>query len=114
MTNNPIDDDRLLRELATGDETGEDARAGSRLKARIYTALVRRQSESGPIESLSATRNAGSALCVFEELVRIAPVGSRAKSAFLCNVCHARVLAESMENPPVWWPHCPYVGFKKP
>ncbi|MGH9675332.1 MAG: hypothetical protein ACRD44_19345 [Bryobacteraceae bacterium] len=113
MTSNPIDDDRLLRELAAEEETA-GPHAGSRLKARIYTALVRRQSESGPIENLVATRNAGRALCVFEELVRIAPVGSRAKSAFLCNVCHARLLAESMENPPVWWPHCPYVGFKKP
>jgi hypothetical protein len=49
---------------------------------------------------------------VFEKLVQIAPLGEKAKSPFFCRVCHARALAESFENPPIFWPHCPYVAFK--
>jgi len=50
---------------------------------------------------------------VFEQLVQISPVGKTAQSVFYCNVCHARVLAERFENPPIYWSHCPYVDFKK-
>jgi len=45
--------------------------------------------------------------------VQVAPVGERAKSLNLCRVCHARVLAEHMENAPIYWNGCPYVEFKK-
>ena len=105
---------QTLMDLSREDLSREDpaAEAGTRLKSRVYTALVRRQAESGPLASVSATKAAGRGLCVFEELVQIAPVGQAAKSAFFCNTCHARVLAEHLDNPPIWWPHCPYVGFK--
>jgi hypothetical protein len=30
-----------------------------------------------------------------------------------CRVCHARLLAEQFESPPIYWPHCPYVSFRR-
>jgi len=82
-----------------------ERKAPSRLKARVYTALLAAQS---PLLSLSKTPR----LCVFEQVVRIAPVGERLKSGNPCRVCHARILAENLANPPIWWPNCPYTGFK--
>ncbi len=99
---------RILAEPA--EPTG---RAPSSLKARLYTALVRGQQDSGPLASLDATVAAGRGLCVFETLVQIAPVGEGAKKPFFCAVCHARMLAEHFDNPPIFWPNCPYVAFKK-
>jgi len=86
--------------------------APSSLKARLYSALVREQQESGPLASLDETVAAGYGICVFEKLVQISPVGERAKSPFFCQVCHARMLAEAFDNPPIFWAHCPYVAFK--
>ena len=85
----------------------------SRLKSRLYSALIRRQEESGPLASLTATKAAGRGLCVFEELVQISPLGEKGKSFNTCRLCHARVLAETLENAPIHWEHCPYVGFQE-
>lgn len=87
--------------------------APASLKARLYTALIHKQQESGPLASLDASVSIGHGLCVFEKLVQIAPVGEGAKSPFFCQVCHARVLAEHLDNPPIFWPNCPYVAFKR-
>lgn len=62
--------------------------------------------------SLTQTQARGQRLCVFEQLVRIAPVGETAKSLNICRVCHARVLAERFEEPLIYWPGCPYVALK--
>src|SRR5574341_1056530 len=78
--------------------------APGKLKSRLYTSLVRAQQLEGPLVSLTATKREGRELCVFEELVEIAPVGTAAKSAFCCTTCHARLLAEHLEHPPIWWP----------
>ncbi len=86
--------------------------APSRLKAKLYSALMRVETANGPLMSLQQNKFHGQALCVFEELVQIAPVGDRAKSANICRVCHARILAERIENAPIFWGGCPYVGFK--
>jgi hypothetical protein len=104
------DFDQFRALLSEPEESGE--RAPSSLKARLYSGLVRRQQESGPLASLDATVAAGHELCVFERLVQIAPVGEQAKSPFFCQVCHARLLAEHFDNPPIFWPGCPYVMFK--
>ena len=96
--------ERFLEALAER-SSAPDRRAPSRLKARVYSALSTAQA---PLASLSQTPH----LCVFERLIRIAPVGEPAKSRNLCRVCHARILAEHLENPPIWWPNCPYVRFK--
>lgn len=87
--------------------------ATPRLKARVYSALMRRQAESGPLLSISETRAAGRELCIFEELVRISPLTELFKSRNFCRVCHARVLAEKLENAPIYWHNCPYAGFQK-
>ena len=105
--------DELFERLADQVESREDERqAPSRLKARLYTALMVREAESGPLRSLSDIGAEGRKLCVFEQLVQIAPVGQTAKSIFYCSVCHARVLAEHFEDPPIYWPNCPYVQLK--
>jgi hypothetical protein len=82
------------------------------LKSRIYSALVARQAASGPLLSLPAVKAGGRGLCVFEELVQIAPFGENMKSFNCCRVCHARVLAEHMDSAPIYWLRCPYVGFQ--
>lgn len=84
----------------------------STLKSRIYSAIVQLQAASGPLLSLSECHAAGHGLCVFEQLVRIAPVGEEVKSMNPCRVCHARLLAERFEDAPIYWPNCPYVGFQ--
>src|SRR6266851_10218647 len=87
-------------------------RAPSSLKARLYSSLIRKKQESGQLANLDESVASGHAICVFEKLVQIAPVGKIAKSPFFCRACHARVLAEHLDNPPIFWPHCPYVAFK--
>jgi len=89
------------------------ASAPSKLKSRIYSALALRQAATGLLASLTQSKNAGYELCVFEELVRIAPVGEGAKSLNICRVCHARVLAEHLEKAPIYWPNCPYAGYQQ-
>lgn len=96
--------DRFFEALAEHAEAPA-SRAPSRLKSRLYSALLAQQA---PLLSLSETTH----VCVFEKLVQIAPVGEAAKSLNFCRVCHARVLAEHLENPPIFWHHCPYTGFK--
>lgn len=105
-------DDKFFARLATTPEPQETP-APSRLKARIYSALILRQAEKGRLLNLESTKAAGRQLCVFEELVRIAPLGETAKSLNYCRVCHARILAERLDHPPIYWPGCPYVSFKK-
>ena len=87
-------------------------RAPSRLKSRIYSTLMLRAAETGPLASLRQSKECGEGLCVFEEFVRIAPVGEKLQHANYCRVCHARILGEKVENAPIYWPHCPYVQFQ--
>ena len=107
------ENDELAAMFSGLNEEAPRERAPSRMKARIYSALVREQQETGPLQSLSETQAAGRGLCIFEKLVQIAPVGEKAKSPFFCWTCHARILAENLENAPILWAHCPYVAFQK-
>jgi hypothetical protein len=84
-------------------------RAPARLKARTYSALIRRQEESGRLLSLSETHG----LCVFENLWEKLPLGDAAKRFNCCSVCHARILGERLEPAPIYWHECPYVAFGK-
>jgi hypothetical protein len=110
-----MDDDRWLEQLAGAADFSAAApeRAPARLKAKIYSALVNHQSETGPLLSLAATKAAGRGLCVFEHAVSSLPVGERIGSMNPCRVCHARVLAERVDHAPIFWPHCPYAGFHR-
>ena len=110
MANLP--DEEFIQLLADSVEPSESEPAPARLKAKLYSALVQRQRETGPLMSLTEIAGHGHDLCVFEQLVRIAPVGEITKSLNICRVCHARVLAEHVENAPIYWSGCPYVGFK--
>ena len=87
-------------------------RASSKLKSRVYSALIRRQQESGPLEGLDQTKAKGEGLCVFEELVRLSKAGEKVQAVNYCRVCHARVLGENVENAPIYWGCCPYVRFQ--
>ena len=110
MSNLP--DEEFLERIAEGVELMELELAPARLKAKVYSALMLKQAETGPLLSVAETRACGHKLCVFEELVRIAPVGEGTKSLNICRVCHARVLAEQFENAPIYWSGCPYVELK--
>ncbi len=111
MMNSHLPDDMLFEDLAERTTAYEDS-APSRLKSRIYSRLMLEEAEAGPLHSLSRCARDGRRLCVFEELVRIAPLGESARQRNVCRVCHARVLAEKMENAPIYWPNCPYVRFQ--
>ena len=105
------DTDRQWQTLLADDEESR-ASAPSSLKARLYSAVIRKQQESGPLASLDVSVADGHGVCVFEKLVQIVPVSDPAKSPFFCTTCHARILAEHFDNPPIFWAHCPYVQFK--
>jgi hypothetical protein len=87
--------------------------APTRLKARTYSTLTQRQAASGPLLSLTETKAVGRGLCVFEQAACLVPIGEKAKSLNFCRVCHARWLAEKLENAPIYWGDCPYVEFQK-
>jgi hypothetical protein len=109
--NNPASGDLFLDRLAAATGAVEKP-APSRLKSRIYSALMKEEASAGPLASVSESKQHDGKLCVFEELVRIAPVGEGAKSLNYCRVCHARVLGETVENAPIYWSGCPYVRFQ--
>jgi hypothetical protein len=111
----PKKTDRDFQELAASVKLAKPGatRAPARLKARVYSALMLAEAAQGELRDMAETRKAGRGLCAFEELVRMAPVSRKLKSANICRLCHARVLAEMLEKPPIYWPHCPYAEFKK-
>jgi len=110
----PNADEEFFSRLAANDEAAEATpiKAPSRLKAKVYSALVRRQTAYGSLLSVSASEANGQSLCIFEKAVEILPVGDGIKSLNFCRVCHARVAAEKIENAPIYWPHCPYAEFQ--
>ena len=109
-----MNEERFFTRLAEQTDAVPEAseRAPSRLKSRLYSALVVEQSASGPLRSLPATEASGRPLCVFENLLRVVP-DERITSLNPCRVCHARLLAERFESPPIYWSHCPYVAFQR-
>ena len=108
-----MDEERFFTMLADTTDTAPatSERAPARLKARLYSAIVAKLGASGPLRSLPATKTAGRNLCVFETLLGVIP-DEQIQSMNPCRVCHARLLAERFESPPIYWPHCPYVEFQ--
>ena len=98
---------------ASAAEAGSDQDAPARLKSRIFSRLNLEQAKQGPLATISESKAQGRALCVFEEIMEYAPTGEAIKRLNYCRVCHARVLAESMEKAPIWWAGCPYAEFQK-
>jgi hypothetical protein len=106
--------EQFFETLADEFEPAEpNAAAPSTLKSRLYSALTRLQALTGPLLSLAKCHSDGRGLCVFEHIVRIAPLGEAVKSMNPCSICHARALAERVERAPIFWPHCPYVDFQE-
>ena len=110
-----MNDERFFARLAekTDAAEGVNERAPARLKSRLYSALVAEQAAGGTLLSLSTIRAEGNSLCVFENVLQLMPVGEHLTSLNPCRVCHARLLAEHFESPPIYWPHCPYVEFRR-
>jgi hypothetical protein len=96
---------------AVGGDTHE--RAPARLKSKIYSALVERLADDGPLLDLKETRHAGGRLCVFEHTLTLLPARSGVPAMNPCRICHARVLGERMEQAPIFWPGCPYSDFHR-
>ena len=107
-------EEQFFQRLATSTDVPESGaeRAPVRLKARVYSALVSAMASRGPLRSLPRTNASGRPLCIFEHLLCVIPA-ERVTSMNPCRVCHARVLAERFESPPIYWPHCPYVDFRR-
>ena len=95
------------------DEFAASGDAPARLKSRIFSRVNLEQAKEGPLASVSESKAAGRALCVFENIMEVAPTGDAIKRMNYCRVCHARMLAENMEDAPIWWPGCPYADFQK-
>lgn len=105
-------DEEFIERMAEAADLTDSGPAPARLKAKLYSTLMQRAAETGPLLDLRETKACGHKLCIFEEFVRIAPFGDKAKSLNICRLCHARVLAERIENAPIYWSACPYVELK--
>ena len=108
-----MDTNAVLETLGAADLEPSGTEAPARLKARIYSALVSRMAETGPLLGLDETKACGGRLCIFEEVVAALP-GERVGSMNPCRVCHARVLGERLDHAPIFWPGCPYSEFHNP
>lgn len=104
-----MSDQKFFERLAATVDFRSSTEMPSRLKSRIYSAMIRRQAETGPLMSLSETPGG---LCIFEKLVEGSPVGEKAKCLNFCSICHARLIAEHVEGAPLYWKHCPYADFQ--
>lgn len=109
----PEDRDNRWLEFAAAQEPGEETKAPARLRARLLSRLNLEQAKEGPLASVGESKAAGRPLCVFEEIVRLAPVGGNLRRRNYCRVCHARLLAENLDKAPIWWEGCPYSDFQK-
>lgn len=85
--------------------------ASSRQKSKLYSRMIATQELTGPLVQLGATQEQGRGLCVFEQIMALAP-GTALQEYQYCKICHARVLGESVENAPIFWPNCPYAEFQ--
>jgi hypothetical protein len=106
-------DDLWFERLAevSGPVVGE--RAAGNLKSKVYSALVSRMAEDGPLLDLRTTKAVGGHLCVFEHALAVLPLGTNLHSRNPCRLCHARVIGERMEHAPIFWPGCPYAQFHR-
>ena len=104
---NPVED--ILRTHADWDD--RSVIAPPRLKSRLYSLLVRTFQETSALRSLSESKKAGYELCQWEKLMTVVPGVGHVNH---CYLCHARVLAESLERVPLPWTACPYARFHNP
>ncbi len=79
--------------------------APASFRSRLYTSLIHEAQRSAPLRPLSATADAGYAICEWENLTRHLPRGEVTNH---CTVCHARVFAEIFDSLAMPWDGCPY------
>jgi hypothetical protein len=106
-----MSEDLWFERLADACSPATEDRAPAGLKSRIYSAVVSRLADTGPLLDLRSTKAAGGHLCVFEHALAVLPLGADLQSRNPCRICHARVLGEHMEQAPIFWPGCPYSAF---
>lgn len=106
-------DDQWLEFAEAADAASEEQPAPARLRSNIFSRLNLEQVKDGPLASVSESKAEGRGLCVFEEIMRVAPVGEEVRQLNYCRVCHARVLGENLDNAPIWWEGCPYADFHR-
>lgn len=104
--------DLLFEALAEAIDLGP-SRASSRLKSRIYSALMGAEAAQGSLASLDECQKYGRELCLWERLIQITPAPAKMKSLNHCHFCHARLLGEHVEGAPLSWRGCPYAAFQK-
>jgi hypothetical protein len=104
-------DDLWFERLADASGPATEERTPASVKSRIYSAVVARMADTGPLLDLRSTREAGGHLCVFENALAVVPLGTNFHSMNPCRICHARVLGERMQHAPIFWPGCPYSEF---
>jgi hypothetical protein len=108
-----MSDDSWFDQLAAAVRPDTGERAPATLKSKVYSALLARMAEDGPLLDLKETRNAGGRLCVFESVLTKLPTDSGIPAMNPCWVCHARVLGERVDRAPIFWPGCPYSEFHR-
>ena len=54
-----LPDEEFMERIADGVEPSESQAAPSRLKAKVYSALMQRQAETSPLLSLTETKECG-------------------------------------------------------
>jgi hypothetical protein len=106
-----MDTVELLERLAALEDGTSGERAPARLKSKIYSELISRMTETGPLLGLETIKQAGTRLCVFEKAITALPAAEQIGSRNPCRICHARVLGERLEWAPIFWPGCPYSEF---
>jgi hypothetical protein len=103
--------EQFLRELAAA-PAQETPKASTRLKSKLYTALLQEAESTAPLRSIAASRQAGYGLCWWEKTMHAIPSEQVGKFNH-CRVCHARFVGELVEDAPLPWEHCPYAKFQK-
>ena len=83
--------EQWFERLAAVTADAPEVRAPARLKSKVYSAVVQRIAESGPLRDLRTTKDAGGHLCVFENALSMLPLGTDIRSMNPCRICHARV-----------------------
>jgi hypothetical protein len=106
-----MSDDLWFERLAEAGVDVAPEKAPARLKSKVYSRVVARLAESGPLLDLAESSKAGGDLCVFERALTALPLGEGVRSMNPCRICHARVLGERVEHAPIFWPGCPYSEF---
>ncbi len=91
----------------------EEPRASSRLKSRVYSALMQAEAAHGASASLAECEREGRPLCLWERFIKITPIPEAAKDLNHCYLCHARLAGQRLEGAPLHWRGCPYADFQK-